>query len=96
MNSKATGYRLADMIDDRARGMFIHKGKFVELAEETAKGLVTTERMIRDNFGAEKFEQNKSKFKKLGNGYDLENVLDTLGYRLWKIDSLDSYVIYKK
>lgn len=96
VNSKATGYRLADMIDDRARGMFIHKGKFVELAEETAKGLVTTERMIRDNFGAEKFEQNKSKFKKLGSGYDLENVLDTLGYRLWKIDSLDSYVIYKK
>ena len=95
-NSRASGYELSSVIDDRARGTFIHKGKFVDLADITEDGLVISEKQIRDNFGAEKFNDNKSKFQKLGNGYELESVASTLGYRLWRIESLGSYVLYKK
>lgn len=95
-NSKASGYVLADLIDDRARGTFIHKGKFTDIAEITDDGLVSTEKQLKDNFGSEKFDKNKSKLKKLGSGYDLGSAADVFGYRLWKIESLGSYVLYKK
>ncbi len=96
-NAEWDGYRLSDVIDDRLRGIYIHKGKIIgDFAEDTGSGAVITERKIRDEFGAEKFEKNSGKFRKLGKGYDLDSVLDALGYRRWRIDSLGSWVIFKK
>ncbi len=96
-NVRAEGYRLADVIDERAFGVFIHKGKFIEdFAEETERGWVITKRSICDNLGSDKFEKYQSKFKKLGDGYELDSVLEAMSYKRWYIESLDSYVIFKK
>jgi hypothetical protein len=98
-NVKHNGYLLSNVIDDRARGVFIHKGKFINNFAEGQNGnYVITERSIRENFGSDTFDKNKAKFDaaKRSGGYDLDKVLDILGYRKYYIASLDSYVVFKK
>jgi hypothetical protein len=98
-NVKADGYVLSDLLDKRVRGVFIHKGMLLTDFAEGGNGLYTiTERSIRENFGSDTFDKNKSKLEKVKSGekYDLDGALEILGYHRYYIASIESNVIYKK
>lgn len=98
-NIRAGGYVLADQLDERVFGVFIHKGRLIsELAEKSGDGYIISKNALREYFGSDAFDKYESKLSavKSGSGYDLDRALDILGYRRFYIPSLDSNVIFKK
>ncbi len=99
-NVTASGYRLADVLDERARGVFLWKGRLVtDFAKPDGKGgYYMTESAVKEYFGSETLKKNLSALEKhrVSGGWELDGLLDTLGYVRYAIPSLSSEMIMKK
>ena len=98
-NVRAAGYELASVLDERTRGAFLHDGRIVSgFAKPYGGGYVITEAVLRKQFTAEKVEKAASALAKcrVSGGYDLREALAALGYEMFHITALDSYIIVKK
>ncbi len=98
-NIKAEGYELGSMLDERTKGVFIHDGNlYADAATKTDDGYIINESMIKKVFGASSFNNNKKAFEdyRKGDGYDLDLVLNKLGYVRYYVSAADSNLIMKK
>ena len=94
-NVRAGGYRLADVIDGRCRGVYILNGK---VYDDFADSSTVSERSLITLVGDSRFKRYKtrlSEFLTEDGRYSIDESLSLLGYQRFYIPTIDSYAVFK-